>query len=111
MHTSCTRYLYSFPVVKDPSVHETVFLLVKAVPTHAATSLPLSTDLITDHYLNIQAALEHVWVPAAHVTESVPAKGVGYVNITLDGAVAADKEGDEAFRLFPDGHVHASTME
>ena len=89
MHTSCTRYLYSFPVVKDPSVHETVFLLVKAVPTHAATSLPPSMDLVTAHDLNIQVALEHVWLPAVHVTVSVPAKGVGYVNTTFDGAVAA----------------------
>ena len=85
--------------------------MVKAVPTHAATSLPPSIDLVTAHDLNIQAALEHVWLPAVHVTESVPAKGVGYVKTTLDGAVAAVKEGDETFRLFPDGHVHASTME
>ena len=111
MHTSCTRYLYSFPVVKDPSVHETVFLLVKAVPTHAAMSLPLSTDLVTAHDLNIQAALEHDWMPAVHVTVSVSTKGVGYVKTTLDGAVAALKEGEKPLRLFPDGHVHSSTME
>ena len=85
--------------------------MVKAVPTHAATLLPPSADLVTAHDLNIQAALEHDWLPAVHVTVSVPAKGVGYVKTTLDGAVAALKEGDEAFRLFPDGHVQASTME
>ena len=85
--------------------------MVKSTPIHAATSLPLSTDLVTVHDLNIQAALEHVWLPAVHVTESLPAKGVGYVKITLDGAVAAVKEGDEPLRLFPGGHVQASTME
>ena len=111
MHTSCTRYLYALPVSKDPSVHETVFLLVKAVPTHAAKSLLPSTDLVTAHDLNMQAALEHVWVPAVHVTVRVSTKGIGYVNTTLDGSVAMTNGGEEPGWLLRDKHVHVSTIE
>ena len=84
--------------------------MVQSTPVHAATSLPPSIDLVTAHDLNTQPEFAHA-LPAVHDTVIEPAKGVGYVKITLDGAVAAVKEGDETFRLFPGGHVHASTME
>ena len=76
------------PTTSPVSTHDVVDRLVQSTPVQAATLLPPSTDLVTAHDLNAHPPFAHA-LPAVHVTVSVSTKGVGYVNITFDGAVAA----------------------